>query len=203
MIQENLPEHIAGSLRLAAEAEKEAVKAFYEELDSMRETFQLPPLVISIRKERASSTMRIIPPVQSSSGLWEIRVNERIFKLNGEEKIRGVFRHMLIHLLQAVDGRRQTHTQNFLKNVELVKAVDPSSLKRPRPTVRLLTYICPTGCQQFRTEDSIVVTCYHCGRKMRALTPPAYQRFRETKREERQRVLEMIKKGDEDGSLTD
>jgi len=174
---------------------KDLVQELSDEMEKLRSSFSspLPPAIIIIKRMRSSSVMKI-ESAKGKKGDYQISINERIIPLNDKELVIKSFRHMLIHLWQTSLKKRQSHTEEFSNIARKIRASDPDSLARPRSSYKKLTYICPSGCQQFRSDDSIVVLCYHCGRKMRALSPSAYAKLRAEHRREIQKTKELIKR---------
>jgi predicted SprT family Zn-dependent metalloprotease len=156
---------------------------------------QLPPTQIKIHQGRASSRFQL-----TRQGIhFTVLVNDRIYRLNDERKILRAFRHMLLHCLQLSMGKRMTHTKQFKQWAKKVGALNDVELKRPEPKYKLLTFVCPTGCQMFRTSDSPNVICIHCGVRMKALWPSQYKQMKTEQRKARQDARKALEAKREKG----
>ena len=157
-------------------------------------TSGLPPLVVSVLPLRSSTRFRV---ELDSRGFAEVQVNERLYRINHTDVVMAAFRHVLIHLHQLHGGVPASHTRAFKVWARALEALDDKKLRTPVPKVQRLTYVCPSGCQELRTVDSVVLVCGHCGNKMRALGQAGYKKYKALQRQEAKRVLRELKGGGE------
>ena len=154
----------------------------------------LPPAVITMKRMRSSSRIRF---QICSQGYVKIAVNQRLYHLNSTKKIHQAFKHIIIHIYQQQRGHSAAHTRAFQGIAKRIDAIDTDELKTPAPKGQRFTYVCPSGCQELRTTDSVVLVCGHCSSKMRALGQAGYKKYKAKQRADAKQVLERLQGGKE------
>ena len=186
--------NVIKALREKARKEDPRLFSLYKQIDFVSKEIDLPPISLSMIKMKADSRFRIHDRSTESARFYNIGINERLYLLNNDRRIEAAFRGILIHVWQLEVGQRQAETKVWKKIAKSIKAIPSRELKRPASKHSILTYICPQGCQQFRSIDSVVVICYHCGQKMNAISQTAYRKIKENRKEKVKELRDRIKK---------